>query len=53
MLTAVMMTVILDDAHPQSEDESDVVSDEFDADTSTQLDVTPYNSVMSFGRQVI
>lgn len=45
--------IIFDDAHPQSEDESDVVSDEFDAETPTQLDVTPYNPVMSFGRLVI
>ena len=42
--------IVFDDAHPQSEDDSDVEPDEFDADTP---DVTPYNSVMSFGRQVI
>ena len=45
--------IIFDDAHPPSEDESDVEPDEFDADAPTQLEVTPYNSVMSFGRQVI
>jgi len=45
--------VFFDDTHLQSEDESDVVSDEFDADTPTQLDLTPYNLVMSFGRKVI
>jgi hypothetical protein len=45
--------IVFDDAHPQSEDDSDVEPDEFDADTPTQLDVTPYNLVMSFGRQVI
>ena len=37
---------------PPSEDDSDVADDEFDANTP-QLDGTPYNSVMSFGRQVI
>ncbi len=42
--------IVFDDAHPQSEDDSDVEPDEFDADTP---DVTPNNSVMSFGRQVI
>ena len=45
--------IIFDDAHPPSEDESDVEPDEFEADAHTQLEVTPYNSIMSFGRQVI
>ena len=45
--------IFFDDAPPSSEDESDVEPDEFDADAPTQLEVTPYNSVMSFGRQVI
>jgi len=42
--------IVFDDAHPQSEDDSDVEPNDFDAYTT---DVTPYNSVMSFGRQVI
>ena len=45
--------VIFNDGPPPSEDDSDVTEDEFDPDATTQLDVTPYNSVMSFGRQVI
>lgn len=45
--------IFFDDVHPPSEDESDVEPDEFDADAPTHLEVTPYNSVMLFGRQVI
>jgi len=45
--------IIFQNTHPLSEDDSDVEPDEFDADTPTQLEVTPYNSIMSFGRQVI
>ncbi len=45
--------VIFDDGPPQSEDKSDAVEEEFDADAPTQMEVTPYNLVMSFGRQVI
>ena len=45
--------VIFNDGPPPSEDDSDVTEDKSDPDATTQLDVTPYNSVMSFGRQVI
>jgi hypothetical protein len=46
--------VVYENAHPQSEDESDHDEESIDKDAPTQLSqVMPYNLIMSSGRQVI
>ncbi len=46
--------VVYENARPQSEEESNHDEESVDEDAPTQLSqVTPYNSIMSFGRQVI
>jgi hypothetical protein len=46
--------VVYEHAPPNSEEESDNDEESVDKDAPTQLSqVTPYNSIMSFGRQVI
>jgi hypothetical protein len=46
--------VVFENALPPSEEESNHDKESIDKDTHTQLSqVTPYNSIMSFGRQVI
>ena len=46
--------VVNENAPPNSEEKSDNDEESIDEDAPTQLSqVTPYNSIMSFGRQVI
>jgi hypothetical protein len=46
--------VVYENAPPQSEEESDHDEESIDEDAPTQLSqVTPYNPIMAFGRQVI
>jgi hypothetical protein len=46
--------VVYENAPPQSKEESNHDEESIDKDAPTQLSqVTPYNSIMSFGRQVI
>jgi hypothetical protein len=46
--------VVYENAPPDSEEESDNDEESVDEDAPTQLSqVMPYNSIMSFGRQVI
>ena len=46
--------VVYENAPPHSEEESDYDEESVDKDAPTQLSqVTPYNLIMSFGRQVI